>query len=258
MDKINKGKNQNILRTIGLYVVLALVATFVIFAFFQPKTGGQEKNLGETLTLIKENKAKEVQVEGNRITLTLKDGSQVWTSKELGSSFVTSLKDASIDPKSVPLKVKDTSTTDTIISLIATFLPVLIIVGFFIFFLRQARGAGDSLLSFSRSKAKLFNKDKPSVKFSEVAGVDEAKRELIEVVEFLKHPEKFRQLGAKIPKGVLLIGPAGVGKTLLARAVAGEAGVPFFSIAGSEFMEMLVGVGASRVRDLFDFEPNSS
>ncbi len=252
MDKINKGKNQNILRTIGLYVVLALVATFVIFAFFQPKTGGQEKNLGETLTLIKENKAKEVQVEGNRITLTLKDGSQVWTSKELGSSFVTSLKDASIDPKSVPLKVKDTSTTDTIISLIATFLPVLIIVGFFIFFLRQARGAGDSLLSFSRSKAKLFNKDKPSVKFSEVAGVDEAKRELIEVVEFLKHPEKFRQLGAKIPKGVLLIGPAGVGKTLLARAVAGEAGVPFFSIAGSEFMEMLVGVGASRVRDLFD------
>jgi len=250
--KNNKGKKQNILRTIGLYVALALVATFVIVAFFQPKSGGQEKNLGEILTLIKDSKVKAVEVVGNRVNVVLKDDSQIWTSKEEGSSFVTSLKDAGIDPKSVPLKVKDSSTTNAIINLVAAFLPVLIIVGFFIFFLRQARGAGDNLLSFSRSKAKVFNKDKPSVKFADVAGVEEAKRELVEVVEFLKHAEKFRQLGAKIPKGVLLVGPSGVGKTLLARAVAGEAGVPFFSIAGSEFMEMLVGVGASRARDLFD------
>src|SRR5207302_5581217 len=109
-----------------------------------------------------------------------------------------------------------------------------------------------NLFAFGKSRAKLFSKDQPRAKFDDVAGVDEAKNELTEVVDFLKNPQKFAALGAKIPKGVLLVGPAGVGKTLLARAVAGEAGVPFFSIAGSEFMEMLVGVGASRVRDLFE------
>jgi cell division protease FtsH len=124
-------------------------------------------------------------------------------------------------------------------------------VAFFFFIFRQARGAQDNIFSFGQSRARLFSRDTPRVTFADVAGVDEAKQELLEVVDFLKHPGKYRSLGARTPKGVLLVGPSGTGKTLLARAVAGEAGVPFFSMAGSEFMEMLVGVGASRVRDLF-------
>ena len=252
-DLKKKSKSKNLLRTVALYVILALAATFVILSLFEPRTGAEEKNLSEFLTLIKEERVKEVTVEKNQVVAILKeDDKQIKTIKEESSSFVETLKDAGIDPKNVPLKVKDNSTSEALLGLAAAFLPVLIIVGFFIFFLRQARMQGDSIMSFARSRAKLFNKDKPTTRFGDVAGVDEAKQELKEVVEFLKSPEKFRSLGAKIPKGVLLVGPSGVGKTLMARAVAGEAEVPFFSIAGSEFMEMLVGVGASRVRDLFD------
>src|SRR4030067_1931637 len=247
-----KGKNQNTLRTVILYVVLALVATFIIISFLPSTNDGEVKKLSEVLTLIKEDKVKEVKIDESTVNVQLKDDTKIKATKEEGVGFSEILKDAGIDPKSFPWSVRDTSTSKTIFSLAALFLPVLIIVGFFIFFLRQARGAGDNLLSFARSRAKTFNKDKPIVKFTEVAGVEEAKRELQEVVQFLKHPEKFRALGAKIPKGVLLVGPSGVGKTLLARAVAGEAEVPFFSIAGSEFMEMLVGVGASRGRDFFE------
>ncbi|OGY26738.1 MAG: cell division protein FtsH [Candidatus Woykebacteria bacterium RBG_16_43_9] len=253
-----KGKNQNTLRTVILYVVLALVATFIIISFLPSTSDGEVKKLSEVLTLIKEDKVKEVKIDESTVNVQLKDDTKIKATKEEGVGFSEILKDAGIDPKSFPWSVRDTSTSKTIFSLAATFLPVLIIVGFFIFFLRQARGAGDNLLSFARSRAKTFSKDKPIVKFTEVAGVEEAKRELQEVVQFLKHPEKFRALGAKIPKGVLLVGPSGVGKTLLARAVAGEAEVPFYSIAGSEFMEMLVGVGASRVRDLFDTAKKSS
>jgi len=125
-------------------------------------------------------------------------------------------------------------------------------VGFFYFIFRQARGAQESVFSFGQSKAKIFNKDKPKISFKDVAGVDEAKQELREVVDFLKNPGKYKAMGARTPKGVLMVGPSGTGKTLLARATAGEADVQFFSMAGSEFMEMLVGVGASRVRDLFN------
>ena len=253
METLKKqGKNKKTLRTIILYIVLALIATVIIISVFPSNDSGDEKKLSEALLLIRDDKVKEVKVEGSTINLELKSGKKVKAVKEEGVSFSEILKDADIDPKSFPWSVKDNSTTRTLFNLAATFLPVLIIVGFFIFFLRQAKGAGDSILSFSKSRAKAFNKDKPSSKFNDVAGVEEAKRELKEVVEFLKTPEKFRRLGARIPKGVLLVGPSGVGKTLLARAVAGEAEVPFYSIAGSEFMEMLVGVGASRVRDLFD------
>jgi len=253
MDALRKpGKNQNIFRTAALYIVLALVATFIITSFLVPRGNAQQKNLADVLNLIKEKKVELVTVSGNTVTAKIKGDGEIKAIKEDGVSFAEILKDSSIDPKSFSWEVQDNSTSKTIFNLAATFLPVLIIVGFFIFFLRQARAQGDNLLSFTRSRARLFNKDKPLVKFSDVAGVEEAKQELREVVEFLKTPEKFRSLGAKIPKGVLLVGPSGVGKTLLARAIAGEAGVPFFSIAGSEFMEMLVGVGASRARDLFE------
>lgn len=259
METLKKqGKNQNTLRTIILYVVLALIATVIIISIFPPGNGAEEKKLSDVLELIKKGDVKEAKVEDSTINIELEDGTKIKTVKEESVSFSEVLKNADIDSKSFKWSVKDTSTSRTLINLAATFLPVLIIVGFFIFFLRQARGAGDNILSFARSKAKTFNRDKPSTKFVDVAGVDEAKRELQEVVEFLKHPEKFTVLGAKTPKGALLVGPAGVGKTLLARAVAGEAEVPFFSIAGSEFMEMLVGVGASRVRDLFETAKKAS
>ena len=137
-------------------------------------------------------------------------------------------------------------------------LPTLLIVGLLIFMMRQSQGSNNQAMSFGKSRARLFSSNRPTVTFADVAGVDEAKEELAEVVEFLKYPEKFASLGARIPRGVLLVGPPGTGKTLLSRAVAGEAGVPFFSISGSEFVEMFVGVGASRVRDLFDQAKRSS
>ena len=253
MDTLKKqGKNKNLIRTIILWVVIALIATYVIINFRPPVNNVESKKLSEFLTLIKEDELKDVKVEGSSVTAKLKDGSSVKTVKEEDVSFTEILKNADIDPKDFSWSVKDTSTSRTITTAIFTFLPVILIVGFLFFFLRQARGAGENILSFARSRARVFNKDKPVTKFTDVAGVEEAKQELSEVVQFLKHPEKYRTLGAKTPKGVLLVGPSGVGKTLLARAVAGEAEVPFYSIAGSEFMGMLVGVGASRVRDLFE------
>ena len=147
---------------------------------------------------------------------------------------------------------KDSQTVGIIGSVLLSLLPVLLIGGFFVYMMRQAQGTNNQALSFGKSRARMFVGNKPATTFDDVAGVDEAKQELTEVVEFLKYPEKFSTLGARIPRGVLLVGPPGTGKTMLARAVAGEAGVPFFSISGSEFVEMFVGVGASRVRDLFD------
>jgi cell division protease FtsH len=147
---------------------------------------------------------------------------------------------------------KDSATFGIIGSVLLSLLPVLLIGGFFVYMMRQAQGTNNQALSFGKSRARMFVGNKPATTFDDVAGVDEAKQELTEVVEFLKYPEKFSTLGARIPRGVLLVGPPGTGKTMLARAVAGEAGVPFFSISGSEFVEMFVGVGASRVRDLFD------
>ncbi|HEY7738624.1 MAG TPA: AAA family ATPase, partial [Candidatus Limnocylindria bacterium] len=148
--------------------------------------------------------------------------------------------------------VEESATGQWLGLLVTALLPVLLIVVFFFFMMRQAQGTNNQAMSFGKSRARMFLGSKTVVTFQDVAGVEEAKQELTEVVEFLKYPEKFNALGARIPRGVLLVGPPGTGKTLLARAVAGEAGVPFFSISGSEFVEMFVGVGASRVRDLFE------
>lgn len=250
VPKIKKPKGK-FFGSLTFYILLILAATFIIFGLI-PRGGDEDKSITEVLTEIKKENVESVTIDGLNVTARLKDDSELESRLQENEVFIETLKAADIDPTKVKIFNKDTSTRDTIFGLLNIFLPILLLAGFFFFFLRQARSAGDGILSFSKSKAKQFDKDNPDTKFSDVAGVDEAKHELTEVVDFLKNPKKYMALGAKIPKGVLLVGPAGVGKTLLARAVAGEAGVKFFSIAGSEFMEMLVGVGASRVRDMFD------
>ena len=154
--------------------------------------------------------------------------------------------------KNTDVKVEPAPETNGWLQVLTTIIPFIIIFILFFFLLNQAQGGGSRVMNFGKSKAKLYTEEKKRVKFKDVAGADEEKQELVEVVEFLKDPRKFAELGARIPKGVLLVGPPGTGKTLLARASAGEAGVPFFSISGSDFVEMFVGVGASRVRDLFE------
>ena len=173
-----------------------------------------------------------------------------------GSSELTGLlKNYGVDPdaiKGFTYEVASVPFLTQISGYLFAFLPLLLIGAFFLFTMRRAQSGADQAFSFGRSRAKRMTSEHPVVTFADVAGCDEAKQELVEVVDFLKNPEKFIQLGARIPKGVLLVGPPGSGKTLLAKAVAGEAGVPFFSLSGSEFVELFVGVGASRVRDLFD------
>jgi cell division protease FtsH len=189
------------------------------------------------------------------LTVELKDGRKLASNKEPGIGVIETLtilgvgQDQLLDIK---VTVAPRSAWDGWLAILGTLLPLILIGGFFFFILRQAQGAGNQALSFGKSRARMFSGDKPTVTFDDVAGVEEAKQELSEIVEFLREPEKFISLGARIPKGVLMVGPPGCGKTLTAKAIAGEAGVPFFSISGSEFVEMFVGVGASRVRDLFD------
>jgi len=194
----------------------------------------------------------ELKVNGDKVSWELFD-QKYKTELEKGDTVRQVLQDNGIPVEDQPpVKTDKGSAWGTVIGLMLNFLPILLIVGFLFFFLRQAQGTNSQALNFGKSKARMLSGSRPSVTFLDVAGVEEAKEELQEVVEFLKYPEKFAALGARIPKGVLLVGPPGTGKTLLAKAVAGEAGVPFFSISGSEFVEMFVGVGASRVRDLFD------
>src|SRR6266550_2069712 len=206
---------------------------------------------------IQAGKIKTVTVIGNKATLDFRNGTnkeqaQLQEQDQLLSKTVTDYNTAN-PSQTVELKYQQDNNSLSIVgSIVLSLLPVLLIGGFFFYMMRQAQGTNNQALSFGKSRARMFIGNKPTVTFDDVAGVEEAKQELTEVVEFLKYPEKFSSLGARIPRGVLLVGPPGTGKTMLARAVAGEAGVPFFSISGSEFVEMFVGVGASRVRDLFD------
>ena len=234
-----------------IYGILALVALFLFYTFTQPTNFKKDIPLSQVISDVKNNEISKIEVDGDKLLVSYEDGEVFSSRKEADQPLTTILKDSNVDPSGVEILIKDRTFSNVWLALLTTFLPVVILIVFFFFIFRQAREAGTNVFSFGQSKAKLFSKDNPRVTFNDVAGVDEAKKELEEVVEFLKHAEKFKALGARTPKGVLLVGPAGTGKTLLAKAVAGEAGVPFFSMAGSEFMEMLVGVGASRVRDLF-------
>lgn len=234
---------------IGASFVILFLPAFL--SFFETKGLGTKVETSQILNDIKEGKVDKVLIQNEKLLLTYKDGTTKIGTKEENQSFAELLSKASIDPSKVNYTVVDQSTTKIVGGVLGALLPILLMAGLFYFlFKAQTKGAQD-IFSFGRSKAKLFAKGKQSVTFNDVAGVEDAKKELEEVVDFLKNPGKYSSIGARTPKGALLFGPSGVGKTLLARAVAGEAGVPFFSMAGSEFMEMLVGVGASRVRDLF-------
>jgi cell division protease FtsH len=230
----------------AIFVVVILLWN----TFQRSKTNHQELSFTQLLEDVKAGKVKEVTIRGQQLTGKLK------TEFPDGEEFTTQLPN-------YPDLVKDLQKSDVIIkaeeprenpliAVLFTWAPVLLIVALWIFFMRQMQTGGNKALSFGKSKAKLLNTSGKKVTFKDVAGVEEAKEELQEIVEFLKEPQKFQKLGGRIPKGVLLMGPPGTGKTLLARAIAGEANVPFFSISGSDFVEMFVGVGASRVRDLFE------
>ncbi|OGD54415.1 cell division protein FtsH [Candidatus Beckwithbacteria bacterium RBG_13_35_6] len=237
-------------RKILIWILIGFLVLSFIFSLKGPVPQG-EKTLSEVLNSIKNEEIKKIEVEGDSLYVTYNDGNLYNTRKEPQVSFDEVLKNAEIDPAAVNFEIKDQSMIKAWGNILEILLPVVLTGIIFLWIFKQARGAQDSIFSFGRSRAKLFAKGKQSLTFDDVGGIDEAKEELKEVVDFLKHPKKYRALGARTPKGVLLVGPAGGGKTLLAKAVAGEANVPFFSMAGSEFMEMLVGVGASRVRDLF-------
>ncbi|PIR98819.1 cell division protein FtsH [Candidatus Collierbacteria bacterium CG10_big_fil_rev_8_21_14_0_10_44_9] len=235
-----------------------------IFTWMGETAGDLNVTISQAMADIKEQKIKSVEVVGDQVILDYGEQVMKFSTKETGASFTELLTQYQIDPSTVNIKIKNGSFMDKLGGIL-NILSFLLMALFFVMIVRQMRGGGTgmpgmggSMFGIGKSKAKLFAKGKQNVKFADVAGVDEAKSELEEVVDFLKNPDKYAKVGARTPKGVLLIGPAGVGKTLMARAVAGEAGVPFFSMAGSEFMEMLVGVGASRVRDLFDTAKKAS
>jgi len=240
----------------SLVYLVIIVAVITIFFMFvdQPLSNSQEIGINEVVELAKNSSGSsklEIEVKGDSLTIT--DGLNTFTSvKEEGSSVAELLSNADVPSANYSLKVNSGGGLGSIFGILIGFLPLILFGGILLFMMRQAQGNSNQQMGFGRSKARMFIGTKATVTFFDVAGVPEAKEELEEVVEFLKYPERFQALGAKIPAGVLLVGPPGTGKTLLARAVAGEAGVPFFSISGSEFVEMFVGVGASRVRDLFE------
>ncbi len=255
------GKNRR-LAIIYLLVFAAIIAVFI--AFGKDWFGGKETptaSLFQVSQWVSDNQVNKVEITDDRtLTVTvasdlpLESGEVVQEGQKVKSTISTEYVDTfigSLVTNKVPYTIKYSSGFNWG-SFLLTVVPLVMLVALFIFLMRGARGANSQAFNFSRSRARLSDGAKPSVTFTDVAGVEEAKQELQEIVEFLKSPEKFLALGARIPRGVLLIGAPGTGKTLLARAVAGEAGVPFFSISGSEFVEMFVGVGASRVRDLFD------
>ena len=233
----------------SLIYIAILLAAIALFSYLLPSANKPEEvPLSEVITMSQNKEIAEIKVEEDLLLITTIDDTELRTFKESNASIY---EIEGLDLQGVVVNIKGSSGINWG-GLMLNFLPLLIFGGLLFFLFRQARGANSQAMSFGRSRARLFAANRATVTFADVAGVEEAKQDLREVVDFLKAREKFQSLGARIPRGVLLIGPPGTGKTLMARAIAGEADVPFFSISGSEFVEMFVGVGASRVRDLFD------
>ena len=240
------------MKNVALYLLVIFVALSAIDFFSQqqqPKV--QEMHYTDFMKQVEDGQVSKVVLVENVIKGTLSDGTE-FKSVMPGFPYQEDNLVDKLQAKNIDIKAENPPEPPWWSSLISSLLPIVLLAALWFFFMNQTQGGGGKMMSFGRSRAKVSGGDKVKVHFSDVAGADEAKQELEEVVEFLKHPKKYNELGAKIPKGVLLFGPPGTGKTLLAKAVAGEAGVPFFSISGSDFVEMFVGVGASRVRDLFD------
>lgn len=235
-------------------LVVALGAFLYIILNNQGNNVSETVSIVEIAALVRNGNVQELLVDGDEV-IAITGGAQIGSRKETGVGLIETLQNLGVTDdqmSSVDIQIEAPSGWQVYGGILLALLPILLIVVFFIFILRQAQGAGSQVFSFSKSRARMFSGDKPTVTFEDVAGNEEAKQDLEEVVEFLKEPQKFASLGARIPTGVLLVGPPGTGKTLITKAVAGEAGVPFFNISGSEFVEMFVGVGASRVRDLFE------
>jgi cell division protease FtsH len=250
------------LRNSFVWVIIMVAMLVLFFTFVGQGSRTEPIAISQVVTDAKLNKIEKIVVHEENDTLTVtyksaspdKPGEVKISQKEPGTTSLREyLANAGVPNETMPtIDVEKAPTWGNYLSILGFLLPTLFLVGAFVFMMRQAQGTNSQAMSFGKSRARLFTGNKPTITFADVAGVDEAKQELAEVVEFLKYPDKFNSLGARIPRGVLLVGPPGTGKTMLSRAVAGEAGVPFFSISGSEFVEMFVGVGASRVRDLFD------
>jgi cell division protease FtsH len=254
------------LRNSFVYLVILVLLLAIAYSLMSRGSGEQSTTISQIMQDISQDVAScgpanrdQVTVDGSTVHLVrpaacVPGGQDLKLSAQLGpnDSFVQLLKDQNISLTSLDLTNTAPSQLGSLVQILGGWLPLLVFAGFVFLMMRQAQGSNNQALSFGKSRARMFTGNRPTVTFADVAGVEEAKQELAEVVDFLRYPEKFASLGARIPRGVLLVGSPGTGKTLLSRAVAGEAGVPFFSISGSEFVEMFVGVGASRVRDLFD------
>ncbi len=241
-------------RNILIYVIIGVAIVVLLFQF-RATPAAETMPLSTLVQAVERGEVTKIVVDENLLRVTLKSGEEREARKEPNTTAPNQLLALGVSPEKLGAVIWDVrrpSEWGGILTFLGYMLPVGLVVVFIYFMLRQAQGSNNQAMSFGKSRARMFTGDKPTVTFEDVAGVEEAKEELKEVVEFLKEPDKFISLGARIPKGVLLVGSPGTGKTLLAKAVSGEAGVPFFSISGSEFVEMFVGVGASRVRDLFD------
>lgn len=237
----------NFYKNISLWFVIALLMV-VMFNFFNVNQGiTKQISYSEFISKVQADEVKSVMIKENLITGTFENGDQFETYAPDDSELIKMLRE-----HNVQIFAKPPDQNPWYLQVLISWLPMILLIGIWIFFMRQMQGGSGKAFSFGKSKAKLLTQDQHTITFKDVAGVEEAKEELEEIIEFLKDPHKFQRLGGKIPKGVLLVGPPGTGKTLLAKAVAGEAGVPFFTISGSDFVEMFVGVGASRVRDLFE------
>mgnify|MGYP002622313572 CR=1 FL=1 len=237
-------------RNVGFYLLVIFVAITAYDYFSVKPQTVEETSYSQFLQRVENGEVSKVVLTKNSVKATKKDGGEFTTivpDEPVGDETLV----GKLEAKGVEITAQNPKEPPWWVTLLSSFLPILILIGVWFFIMNQTHGGGSKVMSFGKSRARMSNGDKVKVTFNDVAGADEAKEELEEVVEFLKHPKKFNDLGARIPKGVLLFGPPGTGKTLLAKAVAGEAGVAFFSISGSDFVEMFVGVGASRVRDLF-------
>ena len=240
----------NFSKNLVLWVIIAVLLA-ALFNLFQSSSSPKTTNgyaYSDFMTEVDNGKVADVTIQGEQITGHFTDGRSFSTYSPQDPTIVTKLRQANVRISAIPRSEESQSFWNYVLS----WLPMLLVVGVWIFFMRQMQSTGGKAMGFGKSRARMLTEKTGRVTFEDVAGIDEAKQELEEIVDFLKDPQKFQRLGGKIPKGVLLVGPPGTGKTLLARAIAGEANVPFFTISGSDFVEMFVGVGASRVRDMFE------